>query len=105
MRWRTLKISVLSVLVLSPLDSNKDAHSVCVASCCQGRPLGWSYAMELAEESALAEQLIAKRVLPIYGYQRGWPEWPVDSFITVLENECGTVAMLSSSKYEGYSDA
>jgi hypothetical protein len=52
--------------------------------------------MQLAEESALAERLIAKRVLPIYGYQRGWPEWPVDSFITILEDECVTVATSSS---------
>jgi hypothetical protein len=41
MRWRTSEIKVLSVLPLSSLDSNKDAHSVCVASRCQGR-LYWT---------------------------------------------------------------
>ena len=40
MRRRNLEISVLSVLALSSLDSNKDAHFVCVASRCQGRPIG-----------------------------------------------------------------
>jgi hypothetical protein len=49
--------------------------------------------MELAEETALAEWLIAKQVLPVYGYQRGWPGWPEDPFIIVLEFERVTVAM------------
>ena len=55
--------------------------------------MGWPYAMELAEETALAEWIIAKQVLPVYGYQRGWPRWPEDPFIIVLEFERVTVAM------------
>ena len=80
MRWRNLEISVLSILALSSLDSNKDAHFVCVASRCQGRPLGWPYAMELAEETALAERIITKQVLPVYGRPVGMA-WKASGFL------------------------
>jgi hypothetical protein len=44
-------------------------------------------------------------VLLIYGYQQGWLARPEDSLIIISEEECVTVAMPSSRKYDGYSDA